>query len=60
MFTGWGIAGLLAPIAASALAAVAGIGIVYVGFIIIAAISWTCVALYARSADGAARPALSD
>lgn len=60
VFTGWGIAGLLAPIAASALAAVAGIGIVYVGFIIIAAISWTCVALYARSADGAARPALSD
>ncbi|TCK26242.1 MFS transporter [Pseudonocardia endophytica] len=55
VFSGWGIAGLLAPVVASAIAAVTGFGIVYAGFIVVAAVSWLCVALYARSArDGRA------
>ena len=60
VFTGWGIAGLMAPVAASALAVVTGFGIVYAGFVVIAVASWACVALYARSVGGAAQPALSD
>jgi MFS family permease len=60
VFTGRWFSGVLAPVAASALAVVTGFGIAYAGFIVVAAVSWTCVALYARSARVAAGPALSD
>ena len=57
VFTGWGIAGLLAPVAAAAFAVVAGYDAVYAAFIVVAALSWACVAIYARLTRGATRPA---
>lgn len=50
VFTGWGIAGLLAPVAASAFAAAAGFGVVYVAFVVVAVLAWACVGTYARTA----------
>ena len=47
VFTGWGIAGLLAPVAAASLAAAIGYGGVYRAFLVVAVLSWTCVAWYA-------------
>jgi MFS family permease len=48
VFTGWGAAGLLAPVAAASLAATAGYGAVYRIFLVVAVLSWACVAAYAR------------
>jgi MFS transporter, OFA family, oxalate/formate antiporter len=48
VFTGWGAAGLLAPVAAASLAATVGYGTVYLIFLVVAALSWVCVATYAR------------
>lgn len=56
VFTGWGIAGLLAPVAAAAVAVVAGYDVVYAAFIVVAALSWACVAIYARTAATTTRP----
>ncbi|MDQ4116926.1 MAG: MFS transporter [Actinomycetota bacterium] len=59
VFTGWGAAGLLAPVAASAFAVVAGYGAVYAAFLVVAVLSWACVALYARTAAAAPGPGRS-
>lgn len=48
VFTGWGIAGLVAPVAAAAVATVIGYGAAYLAFLVIAALSWTSVGTYAR------------
>lgn len=56
VFTGWGIAGLLAPVAAAAFAVIAGYDAVYAAFIVIAALSWACVAVYARTAAAVTPP----
>ena len=48
VFTGWGVAGLLAPVAAASLAATVGYGAVYRIFIVVAVLSRACVAMYAR------------
>jgi MFS family permease len=48
VFTGWGAAGLLAPVAAASLAATVGYGPVYLIFLVVAALSWACVATYAK------------
>lgn len=50
VFTGWGIAGLVAPVAASAYAVVAGFGAVYAAFIALAVLAWACVGLHTRMA----------
>jgi predicted MFS family arabinose efflux permease len=52
VFTGWGIAGLAAPVAAATLATVIGYGAVYLAFLAIAALSWAAVLAYARLAAG--------
>lgn len=59
VFTGWGIAGLLAPIAVSAVAAVTGYGVVYAAFIVIAVLAWACVASYGRMASAAVAPPIT-
>lgn len=46
VFTGWGVAGLVAPVAAALLAAAAGFDGVYLVAVGAAAISWTSVAVY--------------
>ena len=48
VFTGWGAAGLLAPVAAASLAAKGGFGPVYQFLLVGAVLSWGCVAMYAR------------
>ena len=48
VFTGWGVAGLLAPIAAATLAATAGFAVVYGLFLIVAAVAWACVVAFNR------------
>ncbi|WP_345422234.1 MFS transporter [Actinomycetospora chlora] len=54
VFTGWGIAGLSAPVAAAALATVIGYGAVYGIFVVVGALSWVAVGAYGRlAADGA-------
>ncbi|GAA1231791.1 MFS transporter [Pseudonocardia alaniniphila] len=53
VFTGWGIAGLLAPVAAATFAAQIGFDGVYRSFIVIAVLAWACVATYARLVHGA-------
>ena len=52
VFTGWGAAGLLAPVAAAALAAERGYGPVYQFLLVGAVLSWACVAMYARLVRG--------
>jgi len=52
VFTGWGIAGLLAPVAAATLAAQIGYDGVYLSFLVIAVLAWACVATYARLVHG--------
>jgi MFS family permease len=52
VFTSWGIAGLVAPVAAAALAGVVGYGVVYLAFLGAAALSWASVWSYARLATG--------
>src|SRR5690349_14679831 len=48
VFTGWGAAGLLAPIAAAALATTAGFAVVYGLFLISAVVAWACAAAFNR------------
>jgi OFA family oxalate/formate antiporter-like MFS transporter len=55
VFTGWGVAGLVAPVAASAGALAAGYGAVYTVFVVVAVLSWVCVAVHAGSAGDGAR-----
>jgi OFA family oxalate/formate antiporter-like MFS transporter len=50
VFTSWGVAGLLAHVAAATLATVIGYGGVYLAFLVVAALSWASVATYARLA----------
>ncbi|WP_433288858.1 MFS transporter [Pseudonocardia sp. CA-142604] len=52
VFTGWGIAGLLAPVAAATFAAQIGYDGVYRSFMVIAVLAWACVATYARLVHG--------
>lgn len=52
VFTGWGIAGLVAPVAAAGLATLIGYGPVYGAFLVIAALSWASVGAYACLAAG--------
>ncbi|HEY2193431.1 MAG TPA: MFS transporter [Actinomycetospora sp.] len=56
VFTGWGVAGLVAPAGAAALAVEIGYHGVYLAFLVVAALSWACAATYARMAG---RPASS-
>ncbi|ALE72814.1 hypothetical protein AD006_13920 [Pseudonocardia sp. EC080610-09] len=46
VFTGWGVAGLVAPVAASAGSLAAGYGVVYSVFVVVAVLSWVCVAVH--------------
>jgi MFS family permease len=48
VFTGWGLAGLLAPVAAASFAAEVGYDGAYRSFLVVAALSWVCVATYTR------------
>ncbi|MBN9098747.1 MAG: MFS transporter [Pseudonocardia sp.] len=48
VFTGWGVAGLLAPVVAAAGAADIGYPGVYGYFLVVAVLSWGCVAVYSR------------
>ncbi|GAA1381340.1 hypothetical protein GCM10009613_07120 [Pseudonocardia kongjuensis] len=48
VFTGWGLAGLLAPVGAASLAPEVGYDGVYRSFLVVAAVAWACVATYAR------------
>lgn len=50
VFTGWGIAGLVAPVAAG-LATVVGYGAVYGAFLVLAAVAWVCATAYGRLAS---------
>jgi MFS transporter, OFA family, oxalate/formate antiporter len=50
IFTGWGLAGLVAPVAAAALAGAVGFDGVYRIFLVIGALSWASVVIYARLA----------
>ncbi len=52
VFTGWGVAGLLAPVAAASLAPEIGYDGVYRSFLVLAALSWACVATYTRLVHG--------
>lgn len=52
VFTGWGLAGLLAPVAAASGAAGIGYPGVYRCFLAVAVLSWACVAAYSRSLHG--------
>jgi MFS family permease len=52
VFTGWGIAGLLAPVAAATFAAQIGYDGVYRSFLVVAVLAWVCVATYARLVHG--------
>ena len=49
VFTGWGLAGLLAPVAAAALAPALGFDGVYLAFIAVAAVAWASVGAYNRT-----------
>ncbi|GAA1388272.1 OFA family MFS transporter [Pseudonocardia kongjuensis] len=57
VFTGWGLAGLLAPVAAATLATTIGYDGVYRAFLAVAALSWVCVAIYARLLHNQRQPA---
>jgi MFS family permease len=50
IFTGWGLAGLVAPVAAAALATTVSFDGVYRIFLVIGALSWVSVVIYARLA----------
>jgi MFS family permease len=56
VFTGWGVAGLVAPVGAAALAVVTGLDGAYRVFLVVAALGWVCAAAYGRAAR-AGRPA---
>jgi MFS family permease len=46
VFTGWGIAGLLAPVSAAAVAVKVGYNGAYLAFLVVAVLSWTCAAMH--------------
>ena len=46
VFTGWGLAGLLAPVSAAALAPAVGFEGVYLGFVVVALVAWACVGAF--------------
>lgn len=48
VFTGWGAAGLLAPIAAAAVGAATDFSVVYRLFLVVAVVAWVCVVVFAR------------
>jgi OFA family oxalate/formate antiporter-like MFS transporter len=50
IFTGWGLAGLVAPVAAAAVAGAVGFDGIYRIFLVIGALSWASVVIYARLA----------
>ncbi|WP_433784663.1 MFS transporter [Actinomycetospora sp. CA-101289] len=52
VFTGWGIASLVAPVTAATTASVIGYGGVYAAFLLVAALSWACVTMYSVPARG--------
>jgi MFS transporter, OFA family, oxalate/formate antiporter len=54
VFTGWGIAGLLAPVSAAAFAVRVGYNGVYLAFLVVAALSWTCAAMHDRAVQRSA------
>lgn len=54
VFTSWGVAGLTAPVAATALAAATDLATVYAAFLGVAALAWAAVIAYGRS--GRVRP----
>lgn len=56
VFTGWGLAGLVAPMAAAALAGAIGYDGVYGLFLVIAALAWACVIAYAWLSRRSERP----
>jgi OFA family oxalate/formate antiporter-like MFS transporter len=56
VFTGWGVAGLLAPVGATSLAGQVGYDGVYRSFLVVAVLSWACVATYARLLGGRREP----
>jgi MFS transporter, OFA family, oxalate/formate antiporter len=57
VFTGWGVAGLLAPVAAASLAPAVGPSGVYRLFLVVAVLAWACVATYARLVRDQQQPA---
>jgi MFS transporter, OFA family, oxalate/formate antiporter len=57
VFTGWGLAGLLAPVVAASRAADVGYPAVYRYFLVVAALSWACVAVHTRPRPGSRRDA---
>lgn len=60
VFTGWGVAGLLAPVAAATLATVIGYGGVYGAFLVVGALSWVFAGSYARLAGDHGEPPAGD
>nr|WP_255426955.1 MFS transporter [Pseudonocardia sp. C8] len=48
VFTGWGVAGLLAPVTSAELASRVGFTGVFQGFLVVAAVAWAGVATHAR------------
>ncbi|GAA4735184.1 MFS transporter [Actinomycetospora chibensis] len=48
VFTGWGVAGILAPVAAAAVAPWLGYDGVYLAFLVVGAAAWACVAAFTR------------
>ncbi|MCD2195260.1 MFS transporter [Actinomycetospora endophytica] len=56
VFTGWGLAGLVAPVAAAALATGIGFDGVYRGFLVIGALTWICVIAFTRARPGPPTP----
>lgn len=55
VFTGWGAAGLLAPVCGAAAAPTIGFDGVYLLAVVVAALAWGCVAVFTRL-EGTARP----
>jgi OFA family oxalate/formate antiporter-like MFS transporter len=56
VFTSWGVAGLIAPVAAAVLATVIGYGGVYAAFLVVAALSWASIGMYVRLSNQPAGP----
>lgn len=54
VFTGWGLAGLFAPVGAAALATRVGYDGAYLAFLIVAGLSWVGVATYTRAVQRSA------
>ncbi|NMO90236.1 MFS transporter [Actinomycetospora sp. TBRC 11914] len=56
VFTGWGLAGLVAPVGAAALAVGIGLDGAYRAFLVVAALAWGGVVAYGRSGGSTGRP----